>query len=144
YYSGDDDEIRDRLIGGWPNRNNAVNRTLNGNHEMYSGGKGYFKALTSFFKQSSSCIALQNSRWLILGLDTAYEDFDISGPQVDWATKMIAGAGTRKVILCSHHQPFSALDDQGPNLQAALGQLLDTQRIEAWFWGHEHRLVVYE
>ena len=57
---------------------------------------------------------------------------------------MIAAAGTRKVIFCSHHQPFSSLDDQGPNLQAALGPLLDSQRIEAWFWGHEHRLVVYE
>jgi hypothetical protein len=111
---------------------------------MYSVGSGYFKALTSFFKQSSSCIGLQNANWLILGLDTAYNDFNISGPQLEWVNKMIGAAGARKVILCSHHQPFSALDDQGPNLQAALGQLLDAQRFEAWFWGHEHRLVVYE
>src|SRR5581483_5639821 len=46
YYSGEDDEIRDRLIAGWPKRPaGTLNRALNGNHEMYSGGKGYFQAL---------------------------------------------------------------------------------------------------
>jgi hypothetical protein len=144
YYSGTDDEIADRLIGDWPTRPGTLNRALNGNHEMYSGGQGYFSALTSFFRQSSSCFALQNANWLVLGLDTAYNDFDLDGAQVAWAKSMIAAAGTRKVILCTHHQPFSALDDQGPNLQAALSDLLNAQRIEAWFWGHEHRLVIYE
>ena len=144
YYSGNDDEIQRRLVSDWPVRPGTINRALNGNHEMYSGGQGYFNALSSFFKQSSSCVALQNTNWLILGLDTAFDDFTISQAQADWVTRMIGAAGTRKVILCSHHQPFSSLDDQGPNLQAALGTLLDAQRIEAWFWGHEHRLVVYE
>jgi hypothetical protein len=144
YYSGNDDEIRDRLMGDWPARTGTLKRALNGNHEMYSGGKGYFAALASFFNQSSSCIALQNANWLILGLDTAYNDFDIDGAQVDWINRMVGASGTRKVILCSHHEPFSALDEQGPKLQSALGKLLDAQRIEAWFWGHEHRLVVYE
>jgi hypothetical protein len=144
YYSGTDDEIKNRLIGDWPTRAKTVNRTLNGNHEMYSGGKGYFEALASFFGQSSSCFALQNMNWLILGLDTAYNDFEIDGAQVGWVKRMVAAAGTRHVILCSHHQPFSILDDQGPKIQAALGELLEKQRIAAWFWGHEHRLVVYE
>ena len=144
YYSGTDDEIKNRLIGDWPTRAKTVNRALNGNHEMYSGGKGYFDALTSFFGQSSSCFALQNAHWLILGLDTSYNDFEIDGAQVGWVKRMVAAAGTRHVILCSHHQPFSILDDQGPKIQAALSELLDKQRIAAWFWGHEHRLVVYE
>jgi hypothetical protein len=132
------------LIGDWPTRAGTINRALNGNHEMYSGGRGYFEALTSFFRQSSSCIAMQNTNWLILGLDTAYNDFDLDDAQVAWIKRMVTAAGQRKIILCSHHQPFSALDAQGPNLQAALGELLDKQRITAWFWGHEHRLVVYE
>jgi hypothetical protein len=50
YYSGNEDEIKDRLIGGWPKRTNTLNRALNGNHEMYSGGQEYFEALASFFK----------------------------------------------------------------------------------------------
>jgi Calcineurin-like phosphoesterase len=144
YYSGTKTEVSDRLVATWPTRPGAISRALNGNHEMYSGGVGYFEALASFFKQSSSCVALQNTNWLILGLDTAYEDFAISATQLAWINKMVAAAGTRKVILCSHHQPFSSLDDQGPNLQTALGPLLDAGRIEAWFWGHEHRLVIYE
>ncbi|HJZ74326.1 MAG TPA: metallophosphoesterase [Vicinamibacterales bacterium] len=144
YYSGTDGEVHDRLVGGWPKRTGVLNRALNGNHEMYSGGQGYFTALGSFFHQSSSCVALQNTNWLILGLDTSYDDFDIAPAQVAWINAMIKAAGTRKVILCSHHQPFSALDEQGPKLQAALGPLLEAGRIEAWFWGHEHRLVVYE
>jgi hypothetical protein len=144
YYSGAEDEIKNRLIGDWPTRAGTINRALNGNHEMYSGGQGYFEALTSFFGQTSSCIALQNTNWLILGLDTAYNDFDLDGAQVAWVKSMVAAAGRRNVILCSHHQPFSALDAQGPNLQAALSELLDQQRITAWLWGHEHRLVVYE
>jgi hypothetical protein len=145
YYSGEDDEIRDRLIGTWPKRPaGTLNRALNGNHEMYSGGNGYFQALTSFFDQPASCFALQNSSWILICLDTAYEDFDLDQKQVAWVKSILAGAGTRKLLLFSHHQPFSQLDSQGPNLQVALADLLNTQRIHAWFWGHEHRLVIYE
>ena len=145
YYSGEDGEIRDRLIGNWPKRPaGTLNRALNGNHEMYSGGKGYFQALTSFFDQPASCFALQNSSWILICLDTAYEDFDLDQKQVAWVKSILAGAGTRKLLLFSHHQPFSQLDSQGPNLQVALADLLNTQRIHAWFWGHEHRLVIYE
>lgn len=145
YYSGENDEIRDRLIGAWPKRSNGtLNRALNGNHEMYSGGKGYFEAITTFFHQPASCFALQNSKWILICMDTAYEDFDLDPKQVAWIKAMVAAAGTRKLILFSHHQPFSQLDSQGPNLQVALADLLNTQRIHAWFWGHEHRLVLYE
>jgi hypothetical protein len=63
--------------------------------------------------------------------------------QVAWVKSIVNAAGSRKLILFSHHQPFSQLDDQGPNLQKALADLLNTQRIHAWFWGHEHRLVIY-
>ena len=89
---------------------------------MYSGGRGYFDALSLFFQQSSSCVALQNTNWLILGLDTAYVDFNLSPAQVQWITQMIAAAGTRKVILCSHHQPFSSLDDQGRTCRPRSGR----------------------
>lgn len=145
YYSGENDEIRDRLIGNWPNRPaGTINRSLNGNHEMYSGGKAYFEALSSFFQQPASCFALQNSKWILVCLDTAYQDFDLDEKQVAWVKSIVNAAGNRKLILFSHHQPFSQLDDQGPNLEVALADLLNTQRIHAWFWGHEHRLVLYD
>lgn len=114
------------------------------NHEMYSGGHGYFGALASFFQQPASCFAMQNSNWILACLDTAYVDFDIDDTQVAWPQAVVAAAGNRKLILFSHHQPFSQLDSQGPKIQAALHDLLNKQRIHAWFWGHEHRLALYE
>lgn len=145
YYSGADGEVASRLVGDWPSRaGNTVNRSLNGNHEMYSGGQGYFAALASFFHQPASCFAMQNSNWVLVCLDTAYKDFDLDGAQVAWLKSIIVAAEPRKVILFSHHQPFSQLDAQGPNLQTALADILSRQRIHAWFWGHEHRLVLYD
>jgi hypothetical protein len=144
YYSGAPDEIATRLIADWPKRAGTVNRTLNGNHDMYSGGQGYFDALETFFKQSASCFAMQNANWILVCLDTAYKDADLFGSQVAWLTSIVQAAGTRKLILFSHYQPFSYFESQGPKLQKALSNLLNTQRIHAWFWGHEHRLVLYE
>src|SRR5262249_18602237 len=81
----------------------------------------------------------------LVGLDTSYKDFDIDQDQVAWLKRLVAAAGPkRKLILFSHHQPFSQLDDQGPKLQVALADVLEQQRITAWFWGHEHRLVLYD
>lgn len=145
YYSGEDNEVHARLVGDWPQRpGGTINRSLNGNHEMYSGGKGYFQALGDFFHQPASCFAMQNSNWVLVCLDTAYEDFDLDEKQVAWVKSIVAAAGSRKLILFSHHQPFSQLDDQGPKLQTALGDLLKQGRIHAWYWGHEHRLVIYD
>jgi len=87
---------------------------------------------------------MQNANWILICLDTAYKDFDLDSAQVRWLQSVVSAAGSRKLILFSHHQPFSQLDDQGPNLQKALAELLSKQRIHAWFWGHEHRLVLYE
>jgi len=145
YYSGEVAEIRDRLVGNWPKRPaGTIKRALNGNHEMYSGGKAYFQALQDFFQQPASCFALQNSKWILVCLDTSFADFNLDEKQVDWVKSIVNAAGNRKLILFSHHQPFSQLDDQGPNLQKALADLLNAQRIHAWFWGHEHRLVLYD
>ena len=145
YYSGEGNEVHSRLVGDWPQRPaGTINRSLNGNHEMYSGGKGYFQALGDFFHQPASCFAMQNSNWVLVCLDTAYEDFDLDEKQVEWVKSIVAAAGSRKLILFSHHQPFSQLDDQGPKLQTALGDLLKEGRIHAWYWGHEHRLVIYD
>ena len=126
YYSGADDEIRDRLVGDWPKCGpKSVSRILNGNHEMYSGGKGYFNALRlQPFKQSASAFAMENKNWLLICLDTAYVDFDVDQAQVDWVKSLLAAArDNQKVILFSHHQPYSQLDSQGPKLQTALGDI---------------------
>ena len=146
YYAGRPKEIANRLVSGWPTRSGrCLHRTLNGNHEMYSGGSGYFEALSMApFRQSSSCVALQNDNWLLLGLDTSYTDNDIDQPQADWVTRMVDKAGSRKVLLFSHHQLYSKFGTAGQNLQSKLGPLLQEGRIYGWFFGHEHRLVLFD
>lgn len=144
YYSGTEDEVEDRFLKVWPSDAATVNRALNGNHEMYSGGFGYFKLILPRFDQKSSYFAIQNEQWLLVGLDTAYVDHDMDNAQVAWVTMIINQAEARKVVFFSHQQPFSRLADQGPKLQRALRTLLEGNRIKAWYWGHEHDCVIYD
>jgi hypothetical protein len=143
YYAGTVDETQERLIDAWP-KAGKLSRTLNGNHEMYSGGYGYFDHALVALKQSSSYFALQNANWLLVCLDTAYVDHDMDSQQVGWLNTVISNAGRRKVVLFSHQQLFSRLSDQGPKLQKALASLLRARIIKAWYWGHEHQCVLYD
>jgi hypothetical protein len=144
YYSGEDSEMKTRFLDMWPNVQGALSRGLNGNHEMYTGGKAYFDAALRHFRQPASYFALQNNHWLLACLDTAYADHDLAGDQASWLTNLIAQAGDRKVLLFSHHQPFSLMDIQGPKLVQKLQMHLTGGRIYAWYWGHEHHCVVYD
>jgi hypothetical protein len=145
YYSGQQDEVERQLVAGFPYRSDALNRSLNGNHEMYSGGKSYYTAITGGrFNQRASHFYVQNEDWILIGLDTAYVEHDIPPDEVAWLSRIMAQAGNRKLVLFSHHQPFSLLDQQGPKLVQKLAPFLDGQRIFAWYWGHEHRCVLYD
>lgn len=144
YYSGTEKEVKERFLDVWPKIPGAINRACNGNHEMYTGGQAYAGRVLSAFNQPSSCFAMQNDHWLLVGLDTAYKDHELYGVQVAWLEGLLQQAGGRKVILFSHHQPFSLLGKQGPKLVGQLGHLLDGKKIFAWYWGHEHQCVLYE
>jgi hypothetical protein len=144
YYSGDDDEIKQRLLEVWPQVPGALKRTLNGNHEMYTGGHAYFDVALNTFKQPASYFAFQNDKWILACLDTAYADHDLYGEQVDWLNQLVTNGAGRRLILFSHHQPFSLLDAQGPKLIGKLSVLLEQKKIYAWYWGHEHHCVLYD
>lgn len=144
YYSGTVGEAKSRFLDVWPSRSGAISRACNANHEMYTGGEGYFRQVLPAFGQKASYFALENDHWLLVGLDTAYADHDLHGDQVAWLTRLVDRAGGRRVILFSHHQPFSLLDSQGPKLVEKLGTLLGAGKIFAWYWGHEHRCVLYD
>jgi hypothetical protein len=144
YYSGTTDEMQERLLDMWPTGAGRISRTLNGNHEMYSGGYGYFDLALAAFEQSSSYFAFQNDHWLLIGLDTAYVDHDLDQKQIGWLHTVIGQAGRRKVVLFSHHQLFSRLGHQGGKLENALAALLHARIIKAWYWGHEHQCVLYD
>lgn len=144
YYSGDIDEVEARFLNIWPHVDGAINRALNSNHEMYSGGYGYFDRILPAFKQAASYFAYQNAHWLLVGLDTGYHEHDLDEAQVAWLTRLVSEAGDRRVILFSHHQPFSLFESGGDKLVKKLARVLDSSRIFAWYWGHEHRCALYE
>jgi hypothetical protein len=144
YYSGTKNESKQRFLDAWPAGAGKVSRALNGNHEMYSGGYAYFDDILPAFRQPSSYFAIQNTHWLLVGLDTAHTDHDLDVRQVAWLNALVQNAGARKLILFSHHQPFSRLDRQGPRLQAALAGLFQRKAITAWYWGHEHECIIYD
>jgi hypothetical protein len=144
YYSGDVDEVKERFLKFWPSVPKALNRALNANHEMYSGGYGYFDHILPAFGQSSSYFALQNDYWLLVGVDTGYTEHELHGSQAEWLLRLVRNAGERRVILFSHHQPFSLYEKQGQKLVAQLAPLLEARKIHAWYWGHEHRCVVHD
>jgi hypothetical protein len=144
YYAGTAKEVAERFHYYWPHVSGAVSRALNSNHEMYSGGHAYFDQTLSAFEQSSSCFAMKNDHWLLLGLDSAYAEHDLAHDQAKWAENHVAAAGNRKVVLFSHHQPISKLEKQGEKITTKLKGLLEAKRIFAWYWGHEHRCVLYD
>lgn len=144
YYSGTRDEVQERFLNVWPRTAGRMSRTLNSNHEMYSGGFGYFELALPALGQASSYFAFENDHWLLVGLDTAYVDHDMDNQQVAWLNAVIRQAGGKKVVLFSHQQLFSRLDAQGPKLQNALRHLLEGKAITAWYWGHEHQCVIYD
>lgn len=145
--------------------------TLSGNHDMYSGGAGYYGLIDSLNDharaQQSSFFCLRNDDWQFIAMDTGLHDYNpftvtdvvtfLEQDEEDWITARIAEF-SGKTILLSHHQLFSALSQIGPlqaddTLTAYNPRLLASfqrfakaakQPIAAWYWGHEHNLSVYQ
>ncbi|MBR0684428.1 metallophosphoesterase [Bradyrhizobium manausense] len=153
YYSGFDYEYRKRFLPYWPVKSGEQDRvgswSLNGNHDMYSGGHAYFGTLLAdprFSRQTrSSYFRLANADWQFIGLDTAYDDNGLKDPQAVWLADNLA-RNPQPAVLLSHHQFFSAYEDSpsvGEVLREKLGPLLSAGRIFGAIWGHEHRCILH-
>ncbi|HEU0317207.1 MAG TPA: metallophosphoesterase [Solirubrobacteraceae bacterium] len=166
YYSGDIVEYQRRMLadGAWPvtvdqARAGVTSWTLNGNHDMYAGGYGYFETCLGderFAGQRSadgkgtSFFRIKTPSWDLVGLDTSWNPEVLSkglvgvleDPQAEQVIKW-AAESERKLMILSHHQLISAYDvgDLGTVLPYKLQPLLDGKRIAAWLWGHEHRCM---
>ncbi|HEV2418127.1 MAG TPA: metallophosphoesterase [Terriglobia bacterium] len=160
YYAGFGDEISHNLVSCWPGGvQYRKSFTLNGNHEMYSGGNAYFNILP-LFGQPASYFNLGNQHWRLIALDTSWCERAGDTPssslgelvnlEVDWLKAQIAHAQAfnppARIILLTHHQLFSAFDGDGLGkyLLPQVKPFLDSDSIYAWFWGHEHRGIVYD
>jgi hypothetical protein len=167
YYSGLESEDRGRFLDLWPVTPEQADAgvtswSLNGNHDMYSGGIGYFGTLLRdprFRAQRSpdgkptSYFRLRSPSWDFVGLDTAW-DTDVTSagqvgvlqdPQGRYVAR-VAAESARRLVLFSHHQLVSVYDksDLGGTLPAKLKQVLAGDRVTAWWWGHEHRAIAYD
>jgi len=113
---------------------------------MYSGGDAYFDRTLAKFGQEASYFAFQNQDWTLVGLDVAFQDHAIDDQQVEWLKEIVGKAGDRKIVLFSHHQLYSHFEVQGNKLwsHSGLGAILRSNRIFAWYWGHEHRCTLFE
>ena len=123
YYSGTPEEVRERFLRLWPTQAGKRNRALNGNHDMYSGGFGYFDQILPAFKQDGSYFAVQNEHWVLVGLDTAYVDHDMDTTQVAWLNLVLEQADLprRKVVLLSTSSPTPGSAARGRSFRARCG-----------------------
>jgi hypothetical protein len=152
YYSGFAAEYDTHFLPFWPVHPDEAKTygswCLNGNHDMYSGGHGYFDHLLEdprFERQGkSSYFSLENDYWQILALDTAYKDLDLEGDQASWVLQSRTAKPEKKGILLSHHQPFSSYEPAPGTILNRLQPVLDKDLILGWFWGHEHRCAFYQ
>jgi hypothetical protein len=167
YYSGLETEDQRRFLDLWPVTQEQADGgvtswSLNGNHDMYSGGFGYFGTLLSdarFSHQRSpdgkptSFFRLRSPAWDFIGIDTSWDTDVTSAGQIgvlqdpqDRYVAAVAAQSPRKLVLFSHHQLVSVYDraDLGSTLPAKLAPVLTGNRVTAWWWGHEHRAITYE
>jgi len=142
---------------------------LNGNHEMLSGGTGLFENGFSYTGQKTTYGVWQSDSWRFIALDSSYLCYggfpdklnhghgarnvanETEAPQPDavikWLTDVVRindPEDKRGIVLFSHHQPFS---DWGPvylGTVKQLNQIIPSGRTVIWFFGHEHRLALYE
>lgn len=157
YYSGSPRQCRRNFLQYWKG-GAAGSFTLNSNHEMYSGGRGYFGALLPALGQTSSYFALENAHWIIVALDTAYyADVETAygngrlddKRQLAYLREMAdrALAGGKRMVLLTHHNPVS---EDGGETNALWDQVLGACRragknpLARWYWGHVHAGVVYK
>jgi hypothetical protein len=139
--------------------------SLCGNHDMYSGGAGYYWLLDQIGQQSSY-FCLRNANWQFLAMDTGHNDNNpatVAGnmtslmkvgdwSEADWHLARINNPGGRRTILLSHHQLFSPFGSVGsvgdqqyaynPELYGVFKDVM--AKIVWWFWGHEHTLAIYD
>jgi len=170
YFLGTASEINSNMFGipplgvtngvKWP-MGSIGSFSLNGNHEMYSLGYGYFDTLLPKFGihnegQTASYFSLENAYWRIIALDTGYNTYNWlfqsnqnKQPQqvMDWLVnevKISDPTDKRGIIFISHHQYYSAFNEKGyPDTPTQIASVIPPYKKVLWLWGHEHRLSFY-
>lgn len=162
YYVGESDEYSERVLasGMWPvlgrEKDKIGSWSLNGNHDMYAGGHGYFDKLLRdgrFLRwhrdasgEPSSFFVIEDAHWQFFGLDTAWNLPSLTGvlfgaptlkdyggqngiltkEQVKW---MVSRRDPAKgCVLLTHHQPASSRTSEEQHADEAV-KLLKKERV---------------
>ncbi len=158
YYAGTGSQEEHLLVNIWP-KGPLGALALNSNHEMYSGAGAYFKAISNppfELQKGCSYFALENSNWVIVGLDSAYYSdeeklyrdgalFPGQGPQPQLDFLRAQVAKKKKVIILTHH---NGLVQDGTSQTTLWSQVMSAFPSDSgpafWYWGHVHAGVVYQ
>lgn len=145
---------------------------LMGNHEMYTSGIFYYNPLLtnlgerdfsnsnipySYKGQKASYFCLRTKFWNVIGLDTGYnsvsfpylnsfrKNCEFEPGLVDWlkSDELDLKNSERGIIFLSHHQYYSAYEDEYYKPAEQLAEIIGTERKVLWIWGHEHRFSIY-
>jgi hypothetical protein len=146
YFSGSPNEVFLSLVS--PLKALGIRAvSLCGNHDLYFGAEGYDGALTAL-EQPGRYFVVDCPNWRIACLDTALasertlrNDGSLDPQQLAWLEQLVLKADKRTVLM-SHH--FIVSDWEGPaaTLKLQVEELI-RNRVFAWYWGHEHRMVTY-
>ncbi|MGH9397578.1 MAG: metallophosphoesterase family protein [Terriglobia bacterium] len=160
YYSGTDFEDLNYFYNPWTQILNLSIRpiptyTLAGNHDMYCGGAPYYNLIDKL-GQPASYFCLRNANWQFLAMDTGLHDCNpgsagtgatyLEETEVAWLKDKLDQAGTRRTVLLSHHQLFTAyeaIDGSEVNLRLYSQVSSFLPKTSLWLWGHEHSFGVY-
>ena len=170
YYSGTPEECENNFVAPVnqilrATRPDLAVYTLSGNHDMYSGGTGYYDLIGRLNNEqqrqpaSYFCLRSRDESWQLLALDTGLHDYSpfqvddvvtwVEHDEIEWHCSRIKEFPGRTILL-SHHQLFSAFSPIGtvgnssnPYLLKAFEMMQSCGNIAAWFWGHEHTLSIY-
>ena len=167
YYAGTDqkgtppNEEQEFLVDFWKKYGPSGDGkcfTLNSNHEMYSGARGYFNVALPdpmFSAQEKfSYFALEFGNWIIAGFDSAYYaslptylNGGMGGdddPQYDFLEK-VSKQGKKTILMC-HHNPISYKGKKNGwfgSQSKFWQQIAETITPDYWYWGHIHLGAVY-
>jgi len=175
YYSGTPEEYKNNYVD--PIKKYFANTCPNclilsmpGNHDLYSGGIGYYNALDEFVSnQKTSFFEIHNDYVQIQAFDTAHNDSKVNitnlmqgianetyveAEEMQWHIEKINDAvkNNRKLIMLSHH-PFIAFNDgltkkNGnfiPTNERLYNQFKNTiNNMTVHFAGHLHNCILYE
>jgi hypothetical protein len=166
YYAGQENEAEEALAM-WPLADPATGAippgtsfSLNGNHEMFCGGRAFFETVFEAFGQKASYFGLRNASWQILAFDSAYVEHRLLPPedaaiidarltsQWDWLVDKMRNS-TLPTILLSHHEPVSAFTTEfgdGVNLRSDYQKFVQAagRPVFGWIFGHEHLCTFYD